>query len=142
MFWTSLQVNMMMMTRHTSHVTRHTSHVTRHSSHLTPSSDALLRLGEPSRGKALLLRSLQAKIDRHGKKSPLVAAAMVRGGGGACVSRHTSHVTRHTSHVTRHTSHVTRLLFQVSIAAVLEAAKAKEFLTKALAILEASYGAA
>ena len=85
-----------------------------------------MRVGDVSRGKALLLRSLQSKIDRHGKKSPMVAAAMVRRNG-----EDVGHVCEY--NITHHT-------FQVSIAAVLDAAKAKEFLTKALAILEAAYG--
>jgi hypothetical protein len=38
----------------------------------------VVSLGDVPKGKALLLRSLQIKIDRHGKKSPFVAVAMVR----------------------------------------------------------------
>jgi hypothetical protein len=85
-------------------------------------ADALLRLGDVPRGKALLLRSLQIKIDRHGKKSPLVAAAMVH----------------HAARVAAAASSRDKL--QITIAAALDAPKAKEFLVKALAILEACYG--
>jgi hypothetical protein len=91
---------------------------------VTAFSDAFLRLGEVSKGKALLLRSLQIKIDRHGKKSPLVAAAMVhlsfRWKRALCASSCDT--------------------LQVTIATALEASKAKEFLVKALAIQEACYG--
>lgn len=94
---------------------------------LTPFADALLRLGDISKGKALLLRSLQIKIDRHGKKSPLVAAAMVRPAVNSPVVHRTA-------------TRVTRLTLQVTIAAALDASKAKEFLVKALAIQETCYG--